>query len=106
MPGNGGPPADRPNRDATGWLQQVQACSNAFRAGARELEDLINQRLSRAVQFRLATAVPCGLGEAERLQATCLLLSPACASFDQYRDFEARGDHFRHLVEQQRSAIA
>ncbi len=27
-----------------------------------------------------------------------VLLSPACASFDQYRDFEARGDHFRDLV--------
>ena len=28
-----------------------------------------------------------------------VLLSPACASFDQYRDFEARGEHFRELVE-------
>jgi UDP-N-acetylmuramoylalanine--D-glutamate ligase len=28
-----------------------------------------------------------------------VLLSPACASFDQYADFEARGDHFRALVE-------
>jgi UDP-N-acetylmuramoylalanine--D-glutamate ligase len=28
-----------------------------------------------------------------------VLLSPACASYDQYRDFEARGDHFRRLVE-------
>jgi UDP-N-acetylmuramoylalanine--D-glutamate ligase len=28
-----------------------------------------------------------------------VLLSPACASFDQYRDYEARGAHFRALVE-------
>ena len=28
-----------------------------------------------------------------------VLLSPACASYDQYRDFEQRGDHFRALVE-------
>jgi UDP-N-acetylmuramoylalanine--D-glutamate ligase len=28
-----------------------------------------------------------------------VLLSPACASFDQYRDFEQRGEHFRSLVE-------
>lgn len=28
-----------------------------------------------------------------------VLLSPACASYDQYRDFEARGEHFRELVE-------
>jgi UDP-N-acetylmuramoylalanine--D-glutamate ligase len=28
-----------------------------------------------------------------------LLLSPACASFDQYKDFEARGDYFINRVE-------
>ena len=27
-----------------------------------------------------------------------VLLSPACASFDQYLDFHARGDHFQDLV--------
>jgi UDP-N-acetylmuramoylalanine--D-glutamate ligase len=28
-----------------------------------------------------------------------VMLSPACASFDQFRDYEARGDAFRQLVE-------
>jgi UDP-N-acetylmuramoylalanine--D-glutamate ligase len=27
-----------------------------------------------------------------------VLLSPACASYDQYRSFNERGDHFKALV--------
>jgi len=38
---------------------------------------------------------------APRLGATAVLLSPACASFDQYPNFEVRGDHFRQLCQQQ-----
>ncbi len=30
--------------------------------------------------------------------APVILLSPACASYDQYKSFEHRGDHFRELV--------
>lgn len=45
------------------------------------------------------------LGEAIRqareaaLPGDVVLLSPACASFDQFRDYEARGDTFRQIVE-------
>jgi UDP-N-acetylmuramoylalanine--D-glutamate ligase len=45
--------------------------------------------LNEAVRQAAAAAQP---GEV-------VLLSPACASFDQFRDFEARGDAFRALVE-------
>jgi UDP-N-acetylmuramoylalanine--D-glutamate ligase len=45
--------------------------------------------LDRAVAAARAAARP---GEV-------VLLSPAVASYDQYRDFEARGEHFRTLVE-------
>jgi UDP-N-acetylmuramoylalanine--D-glutamate ligase len=45
--------------------------------------------LADAVGAAASTAAP---GEV-------VLLAPACASFDSYRDFEARGDHFRELVE-------
>jgi UDP-N-acetylmuramoylalanine--D-glutamate ligase len=45
--------------------------------------------LVEAVQRASSAAVP---GEV-------VLLSPACASFDQFRDYEARGEAFRAAVE-------
>ncbi|MFL5817158.1 MAG: UDP-N-acetylmuramoyl-L-alanine--D-glutamate ligase [Conexibacter sp.] len=50
---------------------------------------IFSETLERAVSGARAAARP---GEV-------VLLSPACASFDQYPDFEARGDRFRALVE-------
>ncbi len=44
--------------------------------------------LERAVAAARAAAVA---GEV-------VLLSPACTSYDQFRDFEARGDEFKRLV--------
>ena len=32
--------------------------------------------------------------KSDQLDAPVVILSPACASFDQYEDFEARGDAF------------
>jgi UDP-N-acetylmuramoylalanine--D-glutamate ligase len=35
-----------------------------------------------------------------------VLFSPACASFDQFRDYEARGDAFREIVERLTSRVS
>jgi UDP-N-acetylmuramoylalanine--D-glutamate ligase len=48
--------------------------------------------LDRAVDLAARDA------EASDVAEPVVLLSPACASFDQYRNFEVRGDRFRELV--------
>jgi UDP-N-acetylmuramoylalanine--D-glutamate ligase len=48
--------------------------------------------LERAVELAAAAA------EASPAPAPVVLLSPACASYDQFKDFEQRGDMFRALV--------
>jgi UDP-N-acetylmuramoylalanine--D-glutamate ligase len=40
------------------------------------------------------------LASAAAATGEVVLLSPGCASYDQYPDFEARGEHFRKLVEE------
>ena len=45
--------------------------------------------LERAVETTAAESEP----------GDVVLLSPACASFDAFKDFEQRGDRFRELVE-------
>ena len=52
----------------------------------------LDQTLERAVVAAARDAEAAGLKE------PVVLLSPACASFDQYRNFEVRGDRFRDLV--------
>jgi UDP-N-acetylmuramoylalanine--D-glutamate ligase len=45
----------------------------------------------------MARAIPRSVELAKQYGASVVLLSPACASFDQYPDFEVRGDDFRKL---------
>jgi len=58
---------------------------------------LLSPHMDVAQCGTLERAVGEAAAEAER--GDTVLLSPACASFDQFRDFEDRGDQFRRLVE-------
>jgi UDP-N-acetylmuramoylalanine--D-glutamate ligase len=51
---------------------------------------VIAETMSRAVQLAAQDASAAGVG--------VVLLSPACASFDQYKNFEVRGDDFVNVV--------
>lgn len=48
-----------------------------------------SEMMCEAIQQAMAAAKP----------GDVVLLSPACASFDQFRDYEARGDAFRQIVQ-------
>jgi UDP-N-acetylmuramoylalanine--D-glutamate ligase len=54
-----------------------------------------------AVPFRNCGTLERAVDEAARaaVAGDVILLSPACASYDQFRDFEHRGEEFRRLVE-------
>ncbi|MEB3239911.1 MAG: UDP-N-acetylmuramoyl-L-alanine--D-glutamate ligase [Cyanobacteriota bacterium] len=90
--------------DASSWLAALQRQSRAvvlFGAAQQRFETLLRQSGYRGTILRsegLEDAVPLAAETARSLSCQAVLLSPACASFDQYRDFEARGDHFRDLV--------
>jgi UDP-N-acetylmuramoylalanine--D-glutamate ligase len=67
-----------------------EAAEEIASALAREgVQHVVAGDLETAVREAAAAASP---GEV-------VLLSPACASFDQFHDFEARGDAFRELVQ-------
>ncbi len=101
----GGEPKEGDDRE---WLEMIKAKTAAVlligvaaKQFAARLESIgytqyeIVETMENAVK-RSGQLAQSLLQEAGTLQ---VLLSPACASFDQYRSFEHRGDDFRHWCE-------
>ncbi len=90
--------------DPQRWLEQLRRQAAAvivYGAAAEAFAALLGSagypgRVDRVEG--LAEAVPLAAQLAGEAGCRAVLLSPACASFDQYSDFEARGEHFRSLV--------
>jgi UDP-N-acetylmuramoylalanine--D-glutamate ligase len=68
---------------------------------ADEFAATLGSAVPHEIDGTLDKALAAAARDAERSKAAepVVLLSPACASFDQYRNFEVRGDAFRALVQ-------
>ncbi len=91
--------------DDTAWIETIQEKA-AMVLLIGEAAPQFNQRLQ---QFNYSTveivetleqAIPRAIELAPEIGAKVVLLSPACASFDQYSSFEHRGEHFRQLCQE------
>ncbi len=96
----GGRPKQGGLKPTAPYLMNVR---HAFLIGEAALE--FSQFLDGKVPFTVAgdlkTALMAArkLANKEKLDGAVVLLSPACASFDQFDSFEHRGDSFRAMVE-------
>ncbi|XGV99548.1 MAG: UDP-N-acetylmuramoyl-L-alanine--D-glutamate ligase [Leptolyngbya sp. BL-A-14] len=91
--------------DDAAWIAAIQAkaaavllIGNAAPAFAQRLQQVgyTNVEIVEAME----RAVTRSAELAKQYQTPVVLLSPACASFDQYQNFEQRGDHFRELCQE------
>jgi UDP-N-acetylmuramoylalanine--D-glutamate ligase len=96
----GGKPKEGGYKDCEKYLSHVR---HAFLIG--EAEDVMTKwlqekakPLTRCGTLEKAVAAAHEMAQAEKLDKAVVLLSPACASFDQFKNFEQRGDAFVALV--------
>ena len=94
-------------RPKTGGIESLRSFFPRIRKAylIGEAADQFAATLADTVRHEITGTLDKALAEAARDAATSsaqepvVLLSPACASFDQYRNFEVRGDAFRALVQ-------
>jgi UDP-N-acetylmuramoylalanine--D-glutamate ligase len=80
-----------------GRVRKAYLIGDAAEAFAKTL-DAANVSYELAGTLDVATAHAAAEAEKSQTANPVVLLSPACASFDQFKDFEARGDAFRETV--------
>lgn len=95
----GGAPKDG---DDTAWIEQIKQkaaavllVGDAAESFAKRLEDAHYQTYEIVETIDRAVARSADITKEQSIKT--VLLSPACASFDQYANFEVRGDDFRQV---------
>jgi UDP-N-acetylmuramoylalanine--D-glutamate ligase len=103
----GGRPKDGGLDALLPWLARVR---HAYLIGeaAAGFAEVLGGRVPCTQSGDLASALrqATGAARADRTGTPVVLLAPACASFDQFRDFEERGEIFKTLVAELRSPAA
>ncbi len=90
--------------DDTAWIERIRQQAMAV-VLMGEAADVFAARLTEAGYEEwtkvktMDEAIAKAAELAQQVDSRVVLLSPACASFDQYPNFEARGDHFRQLCQ-------
>jgi UDP-N-acetylmuramoylalanine--D-glutamate ligase len=79
-----------------GKVKKAYLIGEASEPFAGELEGRV--AFERCGRMEVALARAAEDASASPAEEPVVLLSPACASFDQYPNFEVRGDHFRELA--------
>ena len=90
--------------DFLDWLEQIKQSTNGivlFGVSATGLNKLIEGASYQGeivLKKTLEDATKASIEVARKTNSKSILLSPACASFDQYKNYEERGNHFKKIV--------